>query len=172
MPTQRAYELHVAEAWPPQSVTVNGQPVAKWTYSGDYTGITIPTPRFPVSQKVEIVVITAPELAKQEMLLSGVRGRIARYKHAMALTERTWPNGWSPDVLLSAAQAGNRMSLFPNTALQEVQKLRQSETEIQQQLKALLDDMSAANARADNGAGTSVEDQKNAVKRALAHIAE
>ena len=170
MLTQRAYQIALAEAWPPESVAINGKK-AEWAYAGDWTTVSITTPRFPVSKKIEIVVTTAPALTQQEMLLSGVRGRIARYKHAMALTERTWPNGWSPDVLLSAAQTGNRMTLFPNTALEEVRKLRQSESEIEQQLKTLLNDLSAANARADNGAGASLEDQKNAVRRAIAHIA-
>jgi hypothetical protein len=163
----------LADSWPPQSVTVNGKPT-KWTYSGDYTFATISTPRFPVTQKVEIVVTTAPELARQEALLSGVRGRIARLKHAMAMSERTWPNGWTPDALLSAAQTGNRISLDPQNALQEVQKLRAASPEITRQLQALLTSLESGPAKSDDlaGVGASMQQQREAVKRALAHIAE
>jgi alpha-glucosidase len=173
MPKQRAYEVHLADSWPPQSVTVNGKPTT-WTYCGDYTFATISTPRFPVTQKVEIVVATAPELARQEALLSGVRGRIARLKHAMALSERTWPNGWTPDALLSAAQTGNRISLDPQNALQEVQKLRAASPEITRQLQALLTSLESGPAKSDDlaGVGASMQQQREAVKRALAHIAE
>jgi hypothetical protein len=173
MPTQRACEVRLAEAWPPQSVTVNGKP-AKWTYSGDDTGVTIRTERSPVTQKVEIVITTSPELAKQEALLSGLRGRIARLKYAMALSERTWPNGWMPDALLDALQTGNRISLNPPSALEQVQKLHAAGPEIMRQLQTLLSSLDSGPAKSDDlaGVGTTMQQQREAVKRALAHIAE
>ena len=173
MVKERAYHLALTEAWPPESVTVNGRK-ADWRYNGDAVSVNIVTPRFPVSQKVEIVVTTPAALAKQEGLLSGIRGRIARYQHAMALTERSWPNGWSPDVLLSAAQAGNRMSLFPQNALQEVQKLRAGSAEITQQLQALLADLGKMPPNKEDSAtvGDTMQKQREAVQRAIAHIAE
>jgi Glycosyl hydrolases family 31/Domain of unknown function (DUF5110) len=171
MPTRRAYEIHLAEAWPPQSVTVNGKP-AKWTYTGNFTTVDISTDRFPVTQKVEIVVTTSPELVGQETLLSGVRGRIARYQHAMSLVEQTWPNGWAPDVLLTAVQTGNRISLHPETALQEVLKLRASTPEVTQHLEGLLTDLGTQPAKTgDISVGTTAQRQRDAVKRAIAHIA-
>ena len=170
---ERTYHIALTEAWPPRSVTVNGH-VAKWTYNGDSVAVNIVTPRFPVSEKVEIVVTTAPELAKQEDLLSGIRGRIWRYKHAMTLVERTWPNGWAPDVLLSAAQTGDRMTLFPNTALEEVRKLRAAAPAIPQQLQTLLKELETLPEKREEGAGVgdTAQQQREAVKRALAHIAE
>jgi len=59
MLTQRAYQIHLAGAWPPQAVTVNRKSTT-WTYNGDSTAVDIDTPRLPVTQKVEIVVTTAP----------------------------------------------------------------------------------------------------------------
>jgi alpha-glucosidase (family GH31 glycosyl hydrolase) len=173
MPTQRAYEVHLAEAWPPQSLTVNGRP-AKWTYNGDYTIVTIRTERFPVTQKVEIVIDTSPELVRQEALLSGLRGLIARLRHAMALSERTWPNGWAPDAILDALQTGNRISLNPQSALQQVQNLHAASPEITRQLQTLLSNLDSGHAKFDDlvGVGTTMQQQREAVKRALAHIAE
>ena len=173
MPAQRSYQVALAEAWPPESVTVNGMK-AEWTFNGDWTSVLITTPRFPVTQKVEIVVTTAPALARQEMLLSGIRGRIARYKHALALSEKTWPNGWAPDALLSAAQAGDRMSLFPQSALQEIQKLHQAVPEIMQQLHELRTSLDKGPAKSADlsGVGVTMQKQKQAVERALAHIAQ
>ena len=133
----------------------------------------ITTPRFPLSQTVEIVVTTDGELTKREDLLSGIRGRIARYQHAMSLVEQTWPNGWAPDALLAAAQTGNRISLHPETAAQEIQQLRAAAPEITRQLQALLKDLETQPAKTgDISVGTTMQRQREAVKRALAHIKE
>lgn len=171
MPRERAYELRFFGSWPPQSVTVNGKPV-KWTYDGDQTTTIVTTPRFPVSTKVVVQVEVPEKLAGQESLLSGVPGRIARYKHALVLAERTWPNGWAPNSLLSAAQTGNRMGLFPETALQEVEKLHDTAPEVLkelQELRAELDKGPAKSADLAN-VGHTMEEQKAAVERAIAHV--
>ena len=43
---------------------------------------------------------------------------------AMSMLDTSWPNGWSPDIVIDAAQSGHRMTLQPSTALQEMQKLK------------------------------------------------
>ena len=169
MPKERAYSIRLAGSWPPQSVTVNASPQANWTYDGDTQTTIVNTTHSPVSQKVEVTVTTSPELAQQDALLSGIRGRIARYKQAMAIAEQTWPNGWAPDILLDATQAGNRMSLFPASALQEVKKLRTAASLIQEQLQSLLADLEKAPKNSNVGSGSDVQQQ--AARRALAHIA-
>jgi alpha-glucosidase (family GH31 glycosyl hydrolase) len=170
MPRERAYEVRLAGSWPPQSVTVNGKPVAEWRYDGDHATTIITTPRFAVSQKVEVAVEVPAALAAQESLLAGVPGRIARLKQAMAMVETTWPNGWAPDVLLDAAQTGNRISLSPGSALQELQKLERNGPEIEKALQALLADLQKAPEKSTVGAGSQAQQQ--AVQRALAHLEE
>jgi hypothetical protein len=42
----------------------------------------------------------------------------------MDILNTSWPNGWSPDLLIEAVQAGRRMTLQPSTARQELEKLQ------------------------------------------------
>jgi hypothetical protein len=42
----------------------------------------------------------------------------------MDLLNTSWPNGWSPDILINAAQAGRRMTLHPSAAREELEKLQ------------------------------------------------
>ena len=81
------------------------------------TIITVP-PR-PVNQRTEIIVKSPPAVS-----VNGVRGELARLRTAMEILDTTWPNGWSPDILIEAAQAGRRMSLQPSTARAELEKLQ------------------------------------------------
>jgi len=43
---------------------------------------------------------------------------------AMEILDASWPNGWSPDILIETAQAGRRMTLQPSTARAEVEKFQ------------------------------------------------
>jgi len=81
------------------------------------TIITVP-PR-PVNQRTEIIVKSPPAVS-----VNGVRGELARLRTAMEILDTTWPNGWSSDILIEAAQAGRRMSLQPSTARAELEKLQ------------------------------------------------
>ena len=57
-------------------------------------------------------------------LVDGVPGTLARLRSAMDILNTSWPNGWSPDIVIDAAQAGRRMTLHPTTARQELEKLQ------------------------------------------------
>jgi len=41
----------------------------------------------------------------------------------MNVLNQQYPKGWSPDILIEAAQTGNRIGLHPQNALQELEKL-------------------------------------------------
>ena len=128
-----------AVAVPPVSVTVpesaaNSAPTsaatisassATWRYDGETTTTIITLPKTSVTQEVD-VRITFPKLtAAQQALLNGLPGKIARLHGAMHILENSWDRGWAPDILIDAAQSGHRVTLHPQTALAEYQKLSQ-----------------------------------------------
>ena len=41
----------------------------------------------------------------------------------MEILDTSWPNGWSPDIVIDAAQTGRRITLRPSTARAEIDKL-------------------------------------------------
>ncbi|HJT16583.1 MAG TPA: TIM-barrel domain-containing protein [Thermoanaerobaculia bacterium] len=116
MPASRAYEIRLINTLPPQSVGGG-----TWTYDGPTLTTTINVPLHPVHQRVEVTV-NAP--AAPPELVSGVRGEIARLREAMEILDASWPNGWSPDIVIDAAQTGRRITLQPSTARAELEKLR------------------------------------------------
>lgn len=132
MPAARSYELRLPASWPPQSVSVNGQPVAYsgpevsaggWRYDGDTFTTVIRLPEMAVTQKVEVLVKFPAITPEDNQLLDGARGKLARLHGAMRIMETSWPRGWAPDLLLDAAQTGRRISLQPSTARDELRKL-------------------------------------------------
>jgi alpha-glucosidase (family GH31 glycosyl hydrolase) len=179
MPSERAYEILMAATWPPQAVSINGQraPSSRdgaapgWCYDGDHLTTIIRVPKQPVSQRVEIEVTFATELLAKDALLEGAAGKIARVKRAMAMAEMSWPNGWAPDVMLDAAQTGNRISLHPETAAHELERLNRNLPEISVQLEALAQELQKM---PDNGEGFGFtpQQQLSAVRKAIAHLAD
>jgi len=116
MLAKRGYEIRLVNTLPPDSVSGG-----TWRYDGPTLTTIISVPPCPVNQRVEIVV-NAP--AAPASLISGVRGQLARLRTAMDILDTSWPNGWSPDILIEAAQAGRRMTLKPSAARQELEKLQ------------------------------------------------
>ncbi|MGI9103063.1 MAG: TIM-barrel domain-containing protein [Terriglobales bacterium] len=180
MPAERAYEIRLPCTWPPQWVKLNNDKipfsrdgaVPGWHYDGDHATIVISLPRQPVSQRVNVSVAFPPYRQGPEgrRLLYGLPGKIARLKHAMALAEMSWPNGWAPDVMLDAVQTGNRISLHPETAYQELERLESNLPEVITQLQDLEAELLKM---PDNGQGFGFgpREQLAAVRRAMAHLA-
>ena len=106
----------------------------------------------------------------KESLLAGAAGKIARIKRAMAMAEQSWPNGWAPDVMLDAAQTGNRITLKPASAVLELERLNRDLSEIAVQLEALAQELQTMH---DNGEGFGLTPQQQlaTVRRAIAHLA-
>ena len=42
----------------------------------------------------------------------------------MEILDTSWPDGWSPDIVIDAAQTGRRITLQPSTARAELEKLQ------------------------------------------------
>ena len=113
-----------ANSAPTSAATISASS-ATWRYDGETTTTIITLPKTSVTQEVD-VRITFPKLtAAQQALLNGLPGKIARLHGAMHILENSWDRGWAPDILIDAAQSGHRVTLHPQTALAEYQKLSQ-----------------------------------------------
>ncbi len=125
MLTGRSYQIDLLSSFPPGRVLVNGNPVSfvkqegtvGWWYDGDHATVRILTPRMAASMKV---VIEIQESSADRNLINGVPGKIARLKRVMPLLDNLWPEEWSPEVLLHAAQTGDRMTIDPSSAVKEI----------------------------------------------------
>ena len=148
MPTSRGYEIRLPGDWPPQSVTVNGKPVnytpnagkAGWRYEGNTLTTIISIPKMPMSQAVTVKVTVTGELAKRRGELNGFSGAMTRLQAATDTLRYAWPFSSVPEELVDAAQAGDRLSYYPNTAGAELahfrQVLGQAKARVDAQVKA------------------------------------
>jgi hypothetical protein len=144
MADSRSYQLRLSGIWPAESIVANGTAISYtgpealppgavhsgWRYDGDTATTIINLPEFPVTQIVDLHVKFVAHSAEDDHLLDGVVGRIARLHGAMHMLERSWDRGWAPDILLEAAQTGRRISLHPDSAVQELRKLERAWPEI------------------------------------------
>jgi len=112
------------EAWPPDSVTCNGQVLAfnadpsaaaGWHYEGDSLTTIIRLPRMVRSAAVELTVRVSPDKAARLALLDGAVGRLARIRRLFKEV-----NNSGPESLLHLATTGRRVELKPETALPEL----------------------------------------------------
>lgn len=130
MLTARGYELRIAGVWPPESVNVTARigaaratirkAVTGWRYDGETATTIVEIPKTSVRQQV-LIHIVFPE--RDNSLLEGIGGKIARLHDAMHTLENTWEQGWAPDILIGAAQTGHRITLKPLTAPEEYRNL-------------------------------------------------
>jgi alpha-glucosidase (family GH31 glycosyl hydrolase) len=145
MLSKRAYELQLPGWWPPQEVLCNGQTIeysslqgpVGWCYDGDKLTTTIRLPTFDVSRKVEVIINLPASAVGKSSLLDGARGLLARLRRVMPLLNSTWPKEWSPEILVRAAQTGNRIGLHPADALSELEGLQRDLPELIKQIRAL-----------------------------------
>ena len=132
MPQERAYEFRLFGVYPPKRVAVNGQEVAVtrgegkpgWRYDGNRTTVIITSPRFNVSDRVELTAELPHTTEAQQQALEGLPGHITRLRTAMDILNGTWKKGWSPDSLVREFQVGDRMSYFPDRSLSEVEQFQ------------------------------------------------
>jgi alpha-glucosidase len=133
MPQSRSYQLLLPGDWPPASVEVNGKAVGYsenrtspgWRFEGNTLTTVISTARFPVTQDVTIVVQRAPDLVKRRSELDGFAGTMTRLREAYDTLNQSWPLGWSPDDLIDAMQAGDRLSYHPELAGEQVAQVHE-----------------------------------------------
>lgn len=128
---ERSLEIRLPGTLPPKSVRCNGKSieyssettVPHWSYDGDRVTTFIRTPRMRTNERVEVKVLFPKAVQNASSLLDGVPGKLARLKHITPLLNSTWPKEWSPDVLVDAAQTGNRITLRPDKAERELGEL-------------------------------------------------
>ncbi len=146
MPRDRAYEIRLPGTWPSEAVALNGRGLpysatakaGTWSYDGETQATIVTLGRVPVREKATIAVRTAPGDAR---LLNGVAGRIARLKQARKILDTNKREGdRSPDVLIRAAQTGNRISLDPSRAREELQALDRMMPDVVAQITGLAGD--------------------------------
>ncbi len=148
MLTERAYEIRLPGAWPPEAVSCNNQPIAfsreetvpSWRYDGDELMTIISLPKFRTTEKVEVLSKPVAALAVNAQLLDGVPGKLARLRRVMPLLNSLWTKEWSPEILVAAAQTGNRVSINPQSALAELQKLEREFPEVLNQVRQMQGD--------------------------------
>ncbi len=126
MNKSRSYVIQLMNVFPPVRVSCNGDEIKRgdngWTYDGDKLETVISTRAFDLDQRVELTV-EFPE-SFESPLLDGVRGKIARLKVAMNILNHLWPDDWVPDMLIEAAQTGDFLSLYPDSAANRLGKLQ------------------------------------------------
>jgi len=131
---QRSYQIRVRGILPPSAVYCNSETLHyefideevrdfHWQYEGNQITALINIGKLSVHQPVEVTLKLQP--IDNLDLLNGVQGKIARLKKVMHLLNKhaTKTKDWSPDFLVEAAQAGNRMSLHPEKALDELRNI-------------------------------------------------
>jgi alpha-glucosidase (family GH31 glycosyl hydrolase) len=120
MPATRGYEIRLESTLPPDSVHSDGG-TSSWRYDGTTLTTVITDPPAPLGQRIEVIMKGPGGPAPR---VCGGGGQHARMRPALDNLNTSWPNGWSPDILIDAAQAGRRMTLKPSAARQELEKLR------------------------------------------------
>ncbi len=133
MPHKRSYQIRVRGILAPKAVFCNGEEITYellgnsgtfcWKYDGNQIAAVINVGKLSVHEPVEVVLHL--NSIENLDLLNGVQGKITRLKKVMHVLNKhaTKTKDWAPDFLVDAAQAGNRMSIHPETALEELQKL-------------------------------------------------
>jgi alpha-glucosidase len=128
MRAARGFEVRLPADWPPASVTVNGValkhagPAGKggWSYEGNTLTTVIPVPSGSVSSHVIVDVKRAAGLTAKRGELDGFAGAMTRLRGAYDAMQMTWPVSSPPDVLTEAMQTGDRLSYYPERAVEEI----------------------------------------------------
>jgi alpha-glucosidase (family GH31 glycosyl hydrolase) len=133
MPTHRALELRLPDAWPPSSVTVDGQPLAwtkepakhpgapGWHFDGNTLTTIVSIPSHPVTATVTVKVHRDP--TRQNAQLNAFPGDVTRYLEASDAVNHSGQGVWAPDSLIQIAQTGDRLTYDPKSAPEEIAAL-------------------------------------------------
>ncbi len=124
MPTTRAYEVRLPGDWPPALVMVNGRTLNRttqkgttgWRFEGNTLTTVIDLPTMPMDQPVMVRIARSAALFSRRSELDGFAGAMTRLREAYDALNQTWPIAWSPDDLIDAMQAGDRLSYSPQHA--------------------------------------------------------
>jgi len=135
----RGYEIRLPADWPPESVSVNGRPLAAtaWHYEGNTLTSVVQVLRSSVRQPVHVTIHrVAGSLAHRDQL-DGFPGAITRLRAAYDAMNASFPRSWAPDTLIDAMQTGDRISYRPQTATREIARFHQLSNETTTLLQGL-----------------------------------
>jgi alpha-glucosidase len=128
MEQERSYEIQIVNTLPPARVFCAGTELhfAKkglgWSYDGDELSTIVRTAAYGVQKPIDVSIEFSKPIDSQQ--LEGIRGKIVRLREAMDLLNSAGHLGRCPELLVKAAQTGNRLSLFPETAENQVREFR------------------------------------------------
>jgi hypothetical protein len=71
-----------------------------------------------VTDRVELTAELPHVTETQQQTLAALSGRITRLRTAMDMMNGTWRKGWSPDALTHEYQVGDRLTYFPDRAIE------------------------------------------------------
>jgi len=124
----RSYELRLPDDWPPEAVTVNGTPINReaasrrpgWSFRGNTLTTVVPVAAQSVEARVVIEVRRAAGLTARRGELDGFAGAMTRLRGAYDALYKTGPIAGPSDALIDPMQTGDRLSYFPEHAVEEI----------------------------------------------------
>jgi alpha-glucosidase (family GH31 glycosyl hydrolase) len=139
MPASRRYELRFPNTFPPRHVFVNGRETAHaangaipgWSYDGSNLSTVVSLESHPVTAKVEVRIEFTDGRVER---LSGTKRRFdALYRFSKFLADHrsfrkqdVWNDGkYSSDLVVAAAQTGNRIAKTPLSINEELDRFDQ-----------------------------------------------
>ena len=155
MPGQRGFELNVHACLPPEHISCMGRAIPRrsetapgWHYDGERLLLHIPLLSFSVEEKIIIEWQAQPADPAVHPFADGWPGRLARLRRAAQHLNTLWPQEWSPESLVHGLQTGRRITLNPETAVQEISNLQNNWRTILADIEALQVDDPAVPMRA------------------------
>jgi alpha-glucosidase len=124
MPASRKYEIRFVGDWPPEAMDLARTPediveknFKKWRFEGNTLTTVIEVPETKVTGKVITVrVRRSAALLARRGDLDGFAGAMTRLNDARAALQHSWPLGVVPDNLVDAAQTGDKLGYYPDSA--------------------------------------------------------
>jgi alpha-glucosidase (family GH31 glycosyl hydrolase) len=177
MPAARGYEIRMPGDWPPESVTVNGQPVvysakegtAGWRFEGNTLTTVVTSPHTAVTAPVTIRVRRSAALFSRRSELDGFPGAMTRLREAYDSLNQTFPIAWSPDELVDVMQTGDRLSYYPRQAAEQVKHYREMLPEAKAKVKEL-ESMPSQSELVELGKHFNVDPDSELVKNKVAEF--
>ncbi|MDR3738733.1 MAG: glycoside hydrolase family 31 protein [Terracidiphilus sp.] len=129
----RAYEVRLPADWPPESVAINGVAAHRsdaagkggWSYQGNTLTTVIPITAESVEKAVVIEVRRAAGLTARRGELDGFAGAMSRLRGAYDALYKTGPIAGPPNTLIEPMQTGDRLSYFPERAVEEIARFHE-----------------------------------------------
>ncbi len=130
-PASRGLVIQLPNQLPPTSVEADGRTVPHqgddsipgWTYDGSHLETIIKLPAASIRQ-ARTVRIHFP--AARPGLMDGAEGTLKRMAAARTVLEGLWSADWPSDAFVALSQTGRRIELKPQTAVAEMNALRDS----------------------------------------------